>query len=122
MRIRSTVAGLALGAGVLFLGAPIAMADNAQPAPPTSTQVTERPSPAPPTTTRTTAPPTSRPATLPPAPSERPAVVKPVGAPETGGGMDESSSPAGALAIGGIALVVLAAGGSVIYRRTRKQG
>ncbi|RSM74589.1 hypothetical protein DMH04_39730 [Kibdelosporangium aridum] len=116
------MAGLALGAGVLFLGAPIAMADNAQqPAPPTSTQVSERPMPSattPPTNTRTT----SRPATLPPAPTQRPGIVKPVGAPETGGGMDESSSPVGALAIGGIALVVVAAGGSVIYRRTRKQG
>ncbi|MCE7005856.1 hypothetical protein LWC34_23940 [Kibdelosporangium philippinense] len=121
MRIRSTVAGLALGAGFLILGAPIAMADAAAsqpPTPPTSTRPTETPGTLVPTSTRLTTPPTARET----APTERPRVLRPVGAPETGAGMEESSSPAGPLAIGGIALVAVAAGGSVIYRRTRKQG
>jgi hypothetical protein len=124
MRIRSTVAGLVLGAGFLVLGAPIAMADNgSQPAPPTASPTSERARPS--ATTHPAEPQAStraRPAapTAVPAPP-RPAVVKPVGAPETGGGMEDSSSGAGALVIGGIALVVVAGGGSVAYRQLRKQ-
>lgn len=127
MRIRSTMArlaGLAVGAGVLLLGAPTAMADTggqpstSAPAPaPTSTPTTDKRSPSenvPPAPVRST--------TTKPGVDETGRAVKPVGAPETGGGMEESSSNTGALVIGGVALVAVAGGGSVAYRRLRKQG
>ncbi|ONI85999.1 hypothetical protein ALI144C_12300 [Actinosynnema sp. ALI-1.44] len=51
----------------------------------------------------------------------KPTVVKPKGAPETGGGMEDSSTNTGALVIGGFALVAVAGGGTVALRRARKQ-
>jgi hypothetical protein len=124
MRIRSILAGLAISAGALVLSSPAALADtNPQPAAPTSTRATEA-------TTRP-APPSQRPATTtqPPATPEarpaedgrRPQVVKPVGAAETGAGMEDASSSTGLFVIGGVGLVALAGGGTVALRRMRKQ-
>ncbi|ALG13672.1 hypothetical protein AOZ06_48525 [Kibdelosporangium phytohabitans] len=126
------MAGL-VGAGVLILGAPIAMADtDGNPAPaatsaPAKEPTTAKPAP---TDSRVTTSPQKPAATRSPEqlpPPGKPAVdktgraVKPVGAPETGGGMEESTSNTGALVIGGIALVAVASGGTAAYRRLRKQ-
>nr|WP_157529194.1 hypothetical protein [Kibdelosporangium sp. MJ126-NF4]CEL22185.1 hypothetical protein [Kibdelosporangium sp. MJ126-NF4]CTQ92966.1 hypothetical protein [Kibdelosporangium sp. MJ126-NF4] len=137
MRIRSTVAGVVFGAAVLILGAPIAMANNnasAAPAPaPTSSQVTT--SPGAPSKAPTTSPAASpkdadiqkkREAAEAEKKREadkagKPAVVKPKGAPETGGGIEDSSTNTGALVIGGVALVAVAGGGTLALRRARKQ-
>jgi hypothetical protein len=121
MRIRSILAGFAIGAGALVLSAPGALADTqptTAPAPPTATKSPE----AAPASQRAQELPTA-----PPAPTQRtkdernPQVVKPVGAAETGVGMEDASSSTGLFVIGGVALVALAGGGTVALRRMRKQ-
>jgi hypothetical protein len=119
MRIRSTLAGIALGFGVLLVSAPVALADTAQtptssPATPTSSRPAAQAPPAP----------TSRPATSQTEASKRPEpqVVKPRGAAETGSGMDNESTPTGGLVLGGAALLAMAGVGTVGVRRLRRQG
>jgi hypothetical protein len=109
MRIRSTLTGFAVAAGVLLLGAPAALAQ----------QPTSSPAPAP-TSSSTTSPqplPTA-PATVRTKPQE-PQVVKPRGAAETGGGGTADSQ--GLFAIGGAALVLTGGASVLAYRRFRKQ-
>jgi hypothetical protein len=120
MRIRSILAGFAIGAGALVLSAPGALADtNGQPTTPTTGAPTSsRPAAEPASTTRPRpAPPEARPAEQ----AGRPQVVKPVGAAETGAGMEDASSSTGLFVIGGVGLVALAGGGTVALRRMRKQ-
>jgi hypothetical protein len=118
MRIRSILAGFAISAGALVLSAPGALADT-QPTTPTSSRAPQT------TTTTRPAPPSARPATPEARPVDQsgrpPQVVKPVGAAETGAGMEDASSNTGLLVGGGIGLVVLAGGGTVALRRMRKQ-
>ena len=126
MRIRSTVAGLALGVGVLFLAAPVALADT-QPTTGSSPAATPaQPSDARPTvSTRPTAQPAPSTSVREKAPVATPAQVaeKPRGAAETGAGMQDSGSAnTGMIVIGGVALVAVAGGGTVLARRLRKQG
>jgi hypothetical protein len=117
MRIRSILAGFAISAGALVLSAPGALADtNGQPTTPTTA----------PTSSRLVEPTSTRPEATPAAPrpaeqAGRPQVVKPVGAAETGVGMEDASSNTGLFVIGGVGLVVLAGGGTVAARRMRKQ-
>lgn len=117
MRIRSILAGFAIGAGALVLSAPGALADtNGQPSTPTTSRAAQAAPSS--TTVRPTEPP---PAATPRAPEQRPQVVKPVGAAETGAGMEDTSSNTGLFVIGGVGLVALAGGGTVALRRMRKQ-
>jgi hypothetical protein len=115
MRIRSTLTGLAVAAGVLLLGAPAVLAQ----------QPTLPPSPVPATSTTKSPQLPTRSTIAPPAPSvrekmERPGqVVKPRGAADTGGG--GTSNDQGLYAIGGAALVLTGGAGALAYRRFRKQ-
>jgi hypothetical protein len=120
MRIRSILAGFAIGAGALVLSAPGALADT-QPTTPPSTRAPQA-APATETTSRPATPTRSTPRQLPAAPAEpRPQVDKPVGAAETGAGMQDASSSTGLFVFGGVGLVALAGGGTVALRRMRKQ-
>ncbi|MEV4319349.1 hypothetical protein [Actinocrispum sp. NPDC049592] len=118
MRIRSTVVGLAVAAGVLLVGGPAALAQQqptTSPAAPTpATSRAPAATAAPSVTTSPGAPTrtTTRPAT--------PQVVKPRGAAETGGGGTSDDSLA-LFAIGGAALVLTGGAGTVAYRRLRRQ-
>ncbi|TCO65577.1 hypothetical protein [Actinocrispum wychmicini] len=82
MRIRSVLAGVLVGAGVLLLGAPAVLADQQPKAPsteaPTVAKAPPKASPTPATTKPTTPP---KPVAV---------IVKPKGAPETGGGGTQS--------------------------------
>ncbi|MET0134984.1 MAG: hypothetical protein ABW215_15500 [Kibdelosporangium sp.] len=123
MRIRSTLAAVAIGFGALLVSAPIALADSQPSSPAVSS----------PTPTQRQAPSASPVRPVPgavPAETRAPAqanysesgkVVKPRGAAETGGGMDEST-PAGGLLLGGAGLLAVAGIGTVGYRRLRRQG
>lgn len=112
MRIRSTLTGLAVAAGVLLLGAPAVLAQSTQPSTPTSMSTTS-PAPADGRLTVPTVAPTKTRA------PEKPQVVKPRGAAETGGGGTADST--GLYAIGGAALALTGAAGALGYRRLRKQ-
>ncbi|MBP2322769.1 hypothetical protein JOF56_003154 [Kibdelosporangium banguiense] len=121
MRIRSILAGLAIGVGALVLSSPVAFADT-NPKETTTSPV--------PTSTRVRTPvaPSQRPAADVATPEARPAEgtpdrprIKPKGAPETGAGMEDASSNTGMYVIGGVGLVALAGGGTLAVRRTRKQ-
>jgi hypothetical protein len=126
MRIRTALTGLALGAASLFLITPAAFASgaaSAAPQPPT-TSTTASPTVQPPPS------PTSTRLPAPPAPvltttanqRPRPAVVKPKGAAETGGGFEaESTQGSGVFLVGGAALLAVGGVGAVGYRRFRRQ-
>jgi hypothetical protein len=119
MRIRSALTGLVLGAGVLLLGAPAALAQPSS-APTTSTtapaplpRVTEAP-PTAPTKMRQSPLPTVRPAPVGVA-------VKPKGAAETGGGGTKNDSSQALFVLGGAALVATGGVGTLAYRRFRRE-
>lgn len=82
MRIRSVLTSVLVGAGVLLLGAPAVLADQAPTASPAPPRTTVAPSMLPPTASpaRTTV----KPPTAPPRP--RAAAVKPKGPVDAGGG------------------------------------
>ncbi|MET0233899.1 MAG: hypothetical protein ABW224_04595 [Kibdelosporangium sp.] len=120
MRIRSVLAGFAIGVGALVLSSPGAFADTgAQPTTAPTASTSKPAQEAAPAVTRTAAPRESAPSAT--IVRQRPQVVKPVGAAETGAGMQDASSSTGMFVIGGVGLVALAGGGTLAARRLRKQ-
>lgn len=115
MRIRSTLAAVALGVGALLIGAP-AMADT-QPSTPSAPAAKPEPT----QMNSEARPPREAGKSLIEAPGQ---VRKPRGAAETGGGLDSSDSgpAAGVFVLGGAALVATGGIGAVAYRRLRRQG